>query len=49
MSAARCELCGERFGPSDDRAEMAILDEGNDTPAVICHPECGLARGYDIA
>jgi len=47
-----CGLCGERT-TEDDQAEMfdPKSEPGPDGvhPAVICHPECGLARGLEVA
>lgn len=39
-----CKICGE-FMNVNDRAEMFL--HGGD--AVHCHPECGLAKGMEIA
>jgi hypothetical protein len=54
-----CELCGERFGPNDERAEMfdpelmIQIEMGNVTDdeaeSVSCHAQCGLSRGYEVA
>lgn len=43
----RCEICGEKFQPRDQVAEMYDLD--TDEGSVICHAECGLGRGYEVA
>jgi len=47
-----CELCGERTA-ENDQAEMydpcSTPDPDGVRPAVICHPECGLARGMEVA
>lgn len=44
----RCELCGERFGANDERAEM--YDPKNpDVESVECHAQCGLSRDYEVA
>ncbi len=49
---SRCELCGEQFRPADERAEMyrpAADGTIGDGEAVICHAECGLQRGFEVA
>lgn len=44
----RCEICGERFKPSDAVAEM--YDPNNeDQGSLIVHAECGLWRNFEIA
>lgn len=43
-----CEICDERFVLGDEQAEMFDPNQ----PAadnVICHVECGLHRGMEIA
>jgi ribosome-binding protein aMBF1 (putative translation factor) len=57
MTARRCEICGEpirtdRHGYEIDAAEM-YSPAGDSTigvgRSVICHAECGLARGFEVA
>lgn len=43
-----CELCGERMRASDDKAEMWNPREP-EQPSVVCHAECGIARGMEVA
>ena len=43
----RCELCGERFYATDERAEM--YDPTKDEQSVLCHAQCGLSRGMEVA
>lgn len=47
----RCEICGERWAETGDEeiAEMWDRDWPDDRPAVICHAQCGIDKGYDIA
>lgn len=55
----RCGICGERFGPNDERAEMydpeqmIQIEMGNvsddEAESVLCHAQCGLSRGYEVA
>jgi len=42
-----CEICGEGFKPSDERAEM--YDAMEHTKSVVCHAQCGLSAGLEIA
>lgn len=51
-----CELCGEPLdGRGNGTAEMydpswlTSIETLEDQDSVICHADCGLARGYDIA
>lgn len=46
-NGTRCQLCGERFSPNDERAEM--YDPATDAESVICHASCGLARDMEVA
>lgn len=41
-----CELCGEPI--TGNKAEMYDPSDQS-KESVICHPECGLSEGYDIA
>lgn len=44
----KCELCGEKFGPNDERAEM--YDPAHpEADSVLCHAQCGLSRNYEVA
>jgi hypothetical protein len=44
----RCEICGEPLdGRGNGTAEM--YDPKTDAPSVICHADCGLARGMETA
>lgn len=49
----RCELCGEPIKPNGEMAEMydptVPYDPAVGEDATICHAECGLARGMEIA
>lgn len=54
----RCEICGEYIYDHQERGEMynLIAIEMNDLPddhpdaqSVLCHAECGLAKGLTIA
>lgn len=53
--ATRCEICEERFKPDprQEIAEMYSPDERADgtfaAESVICHADCGLSRGYEVA
>lgn len=40
-----CEVCGEPLEVTDDVGEF-VDDEGNHG---ICHAECGLQQGWDLA
>ena len=44
----RCELCGERFRPTSEVAEMYDPDNEH-ASSLIVHAGCGLARGFEIA
>ena len=47
-SNAECYFCQETILPTDERAEMydpTTTGEEN----VICHVDCGLSRGYEVA
>jgi hypothetical protein len=49
---SRCEICGEKFRPNDERAEMYLpASDGTvgDGESVICHADCGLSRGFEVA
>ena len=43
-----CELCGEQTA-EEDIAEMYDPTAPPIAPAVICHPDCGISRGYKVA
>ena len=47
FTETHCEICGERFRPNDERAEM--YNPESDEQSVICHADCGLWRGYEVA
>lgn len=47
MNETVCQICGEAFKPADERAEM--YDPSLDEASVICHAQCGLWRGYEVA
>ena len=43
-----CDLCGDGITEDDESAEM--YDTTNpDGPSVICHAQCGLNQGMEIA
>lgn len=42
--AARCDVCGDRFGPHDEIGEFVDGDKH-----VVAHSECGLSNGLAIA
>ncbi len=48
MTTKSCEICGE---PLDGRGngEAEMYDPAEVRESVICHADCGLARGYEIA
>jgi len=57
VDESRCGLCGEVFKDEDDpdrgtgsdeRAEMYDPDD-EDADSVICHAQCGLSAGYEVA
>lgn len=43
----RCEVCGEKFGPNAQIAEMHDPDE--DEGSYICHVQCGLNKDFQVA
>lgn len=48
----QCEICGEQIGESEEAAEMydpAWGDWQPDKPNVICHAQCGLNLGFEVA
>lgn len=48
MATMRCELCGEIIRPTDEAAEMFDPAQPDDE-SVVCHADCGLSRGYEVA
>ena len=42
-----CDICGKRLRSADAAAEM--YDRSRNHKSVVCHFECGLAEGLDIA
>lgn len=47
-----CEICGERFSLADaERGDVAEMYDpaAADPDSKICHAECGLAAGMEIA
>lgn len=43
-----CDICGESIAFSDEHAEM--YDPKNpSSDSVVCHADCGLGRGLEIA
>lgn len=47
FTETHCEICGERFRPNDEQAEM--YDPDSDAGSVICHAQCGLWKGFEVA
>jgi hypothetical protein len=48
----RCEICGEAIKNHEEAAEMARPDDGDigeHFPSVICHAQCGLNKGLEVA
>lgn len=48
----RCEICGEAIKSHEEAAEMARPDDGDigeHFPSVICHAQCGLNKGMEVA
>lgn len=45
----KCEICGEPMdGRANGNAEM--YDPAHpEVDSVVCHADCGLARGYEVA
>lgn len=49
-----CDLCGERFKLTDEVAEMYDPDQAGGDPEItsdshVCHAQCGLDKGLEIA
>jgi hypothetical protein len=44
----RCDICGELFDDNSQKAEMFDPEEPTDE-SVICHAECGLQKGFEVA
>jgi prepilin signal peptidase PulO-like enzyme (type II secretory pathway) len=42
-----CDICGEILKPTDEVAEM--YSTGVVGGSVICHAQCGLSAGYEVA
>lgn len=46
----RCEICDELFKADDERAEMYDPVTMHEPPiSVVCHAQCGLNHGMEIA
>lgn len=43
----RCDICGEAIRPNGEMAEMYDPIAGGHS--VICHADCGLALGFEVA
>jgi hypothetical protein len=43
-----CDVCGEELKPNDEVAEMYDPEDDDGDP-VICHAQCGLDKGLEIA
>lgn len=49
-AATHCEACSEPLDLDDENvAEMFDPTAGDDASSVICHAECGLANGWEVA
>lgn len=47
FTETHCEICGERFRPNDEQAEM--YDPDSDEGSLIVHAQCGLWKGFEVA
>jgi len=49
LDGQHCEICGERIRSDEAMAEMYDPKAPATVDSVICHAECGLGKGYEVA